>query len=146
MKYLTEQGKRSKNPPPSDQTCLLANPTCDCKTEKVNTVGFRDKFGRFRNVPDPPTFRSVSMVGCMFDQTLKERNKLSLLAVWKNLQPNCNIPARNVKELSTWILNCAASPNANVEYQKVEIQKSRTNKVSDATYISDVVFKIYMGQ
>ena len=114
----------------------------------MNTVGFRDKFGRFRNVPDPPTFRSVSMVnGCMFDQTLKERNKLSLLAVWKNLQPNCNIPALelsacNVKELSTWILNCAASPNANVEYQKVEIQKSRINKVSDATYISDVVFVI----
>ena len=27
-----------------------------------------------------------------------------------------------------------------VECQKVEIQKSRINKVSDATYISDVVF------
>ena len=27
-----------------------------------------------------------------------------------------------------------------VEYQKVKIQKSRINKVSDATYISDVVF------
>ena len=28
----------------------------------------------------------------------------------------------------------------NVEYRKVEIRKSRINKVSDATYISDVVF------
>ena len=27
-----------------------------------------------------------------------------------------------------------------VKYQKVEIRKSRINKVSDATYISDVVF------
>ena len=27
-----------------------------------------------------------------------------------------------------------------VEYRKVEIRKSRINKVSDATYISDVVF------
>ena len=30
----------------------------------------------------------------------------------------------------------------NVEYRKVEIRKSRINKVSDATYISDVVFDI----
>ena len=29
----------------------------------------------------------------------------------------------------------------NVEYRKVEIRKSRINKVSDATYISDVVLK-----
>ena len=29
-----------------------------------------------------------------------------------------------------------------VEYREVEIRKSTINKVSDATYISDVVFKV----
>ena len=102
---------------PDDLTCLSSRIDFNSQvTSCRNIVGYRDKFGRFRNVPDPPSYRSVSMVGCLDDDSLQTRNKQSLLTIWKNLQPNCSIPAfefsaRNVKELSTWILNCAASPN-----------------------------------
>ena len=116
-----DRRKRDDNhppaPPPGDLTCLFSRIDFNGQTTKSNSVGYKDRFGRFRNVPDPPSFRSMSMIGCIDDEVLVTRNKQSLLTIWKNLLPDCCVPAfefsaRNVKEMSPWILNCAASPNA----------------------------------
>ena len=47
-----------------------------------------------------------------------------------------------MSSIETRVSKCRVSKleYRNVEYRKVEIRKSRINKVSDATYISDVVF------
>ena len=48
-----------------------------------------------------------------------------------------------MSSIETRVSKCRVSKleYRNVEYRKVEIRKSRINKVSDATYISDVVFR-----
>ena len=79
------------------------------------------------------------MVGCLDDEVLVTRNKQSLLTIWKNLLPDCCIPAfefsaRNVKEMSPWILNCAASPNALLDAHN---QISPCNRILPLTQISN---------
>ena len=101
---------------PDDVVCLYSKIDFNGQIIDDKKVGYKDRFGCFRNVPDPPNFRSLSMIGCLDDEMLTARNKQTLFTVWKNLQPDGCIPAfefsaRNVKELSGWIMNCAASPN-----------------------------------
>ena len=110
------QERKQQEPAVSDQSCLVVRDTATNQPRRGYEIGFKDKFGLFRNVPDPPKFRSISMVGNLDDETLISRNKQSLYAVWKNLQPDGRVPrmelsARNVQEMAVWVLNCAASPN-----------------------------------
>ena len=101
---------------PDDILCLTYRVDIDGKIIDDKMVGYKDKHGRFHNLPNPPSYRSIPMIGCQDDEMLQARNRQSLFTIWKNLQPNNNIPAfefsaRNVKEMSCWIMNCASSAN-----------------------------------
>ena len=101
---------------PNDLICLNYRIDFNGQIASKKTVCYKDKFGRYRDYPDPPKFRSISMIGCLDDPMLIARNKQTLFTVWKDLQPECRIPAfefsaRNAKDMSLWIVNYAASSN-----------------------------------
>ena len=123
QKRCDQKRSRKKKTPtdnkcfPEGLTCLFFNESSDEQILNTRNLGFKDKFGLFRNSPDPPSgFRSHSLIGSIYNQMLLKRNKQSLYAIWKNLNdegggiPAFELSARNSKELSRWILNNAASP------------------------------------
>ena len=102
---------------PEGLTCLYFKESSDGQLLNNRDLGFRDKFGLFRNAPNPPPgFRSHSLIGSIYDQLLVKRNQQSLFTIWKNLNdesggvPAFEFSARNSRELSKWILNNAVSP------------------------------------
>ena len=115
-----EKSRREKAKGRSDEekgrTCLMYRR--DIKNEIINarSVGVRDKHGKFRDYPDPPGFRSISIIGSDYNEDLVKRNKKSLYAIIKELQdgngycPAFEFSSRNCKDLSLWILNCGATP------------------------------------
>ena len=122
QKRCDQQRKKNDNTKkhkfPEGLTCLFFNESSDEQISNKRNLGFEDKFGLFRNSPDPPSgFRSHSLIGSIHDQMLLKRNQQSFYAIWKNLNdeegggvPAFELSARNSKELAKWILNDAASP------------------------------------
>ena len=109
--------KSTSNQSSEPLTCLFFKESSDGQILNTRNLCFKDKFGRFRDSPDPPSgFRSLSLIGSIYDQTLLKRNKQTLYAIWKNLNeegggiPAFEFSSRNSKEMSRWILNNAASP------------------------------------
>ena len=99
----------------SDPPCLSIRKDLDGNIVNLKDIGHRDKFGFWKNMPDPPLYRSCSLIGNPDDDCLMRRNKKTLYSVWSDMQPNFCIPAfeysaRNVL-MSPWILNYLASPN-----------------------------------
>ena len=74
--------------------------------------GFKDRYGAFHNVPDPPAhWASLSTIGSSRDEKLVKRNNKDLLSIWSELKDNNDecpageLSARNVRELSKWVAN-----------------------------------------
>lgn len=112
-----EKSRREKMTGKNDErTCLTYKRDIDNEIIDARLVGIKDKFGKFRDTPDPPGFRSISLIGSDYDDDLRKRNKKSLYAILKELKDGngcCSafeISARNHKHMSLWILNSAAAP------------------------------------
>ena len=110
-------GKNCSSNFPKDLTCLSFKTDSNDQSLNSGSLGYKDKHGRFRDAPDPPSgFRSQSLIGSIYDNLLIKRNQQSLLSIWKSLHSNDNcVPAfefsaRNSKEMSRWILNNATTP------------------------------------
>ena len=116
QKRCDQQRKKNDNTKkhkfPEGLTCLFFNESSDEQISNKRNLGFEDKFGLFRNSPDPPSgFRSHSLIGSIHAQMLLKRNQQSFYAIWKNLNdeegggvPAFELSARNSKELAKWIL------------------------------------------
>ena len=107
--------REERNTNTTRRTCLQYNRDIDNKIISLRKVGAKDKHGRFRDVPDPPGFRSISIIGSDYDEDLRKRNKKSLFTILKDLKDGggaCSafeMSARN-RDMAIWILNCAAAP------------------------------------
>ena len=124
---------------PKDLTCFHFKVDSDGQILHARSLGFNDKHGLFRNAPDPPAgFRSQMIIGSIHDSVLMKRNKQSLLSIWRNLQSNekCipafEFSARNSNEMSSWILNNAASPITLLD---------TNNQISPSKRILPIIFK-----
>ena len=111
-KERKEEKRRSKD----KRTCLEFKRDINNEIITPHMVGHRDKYGRFRDNPDPPGFRSISIIGSDYDENLIQRNKKSLYAIVKELKDGngcCSafeMSARNCKEMTLYILNCGGAP------------------------------------
>ena len=120
----------------------------------TRNLGFKDKFGLFRNSPDPPSdFRSLSLIGSIYDQTLLKRNQQSLYAIWKNLNDDVGggIPAfefssRNSKEMERWILNNAASPICLLDANNQAAPSARILPIINQSKRSEHIFNALVSQ
>ena len=135
-------------------TCLYFNESSDEQILNSRNLGFRDKFGLFRNSPDPPSgFRSLSLIGSIYDQSLLKRNQQSLFAIWKNLNedggggiPAFEFSARNSKEMEKWILNNAASPICLLNAYNKAAPSARILPIVNQSRRSEHIFEALVSQ
>ena len=133
---------------PDNLTCLYFKTDSEGQCLNRRILGFRDKFGLFQNAPDPPpNFRSLSLIGSIYDKDLEKRNQKSLFSIWKDLQlnnynpPAFEMSARNGKELSKWILNDAATPICLLDQNNIESPAPRILPIIYQSKRSEHIFK-----
>ena len=133
-------------------TCLQYNRDCDNEIINKRKVGSKDKHGRFRDSPDPPGFRSISIIGSDYDDDLIKRNKKSLFTILKELKdgnglcPAFESSARNCKEMSIWILNCAAAPVNLLNEENAASPDSRIIPIIERSTRSKHIFNDMVGK
>ena len=135
-------------------TCLSFKESTDEQILNKRNLGFRDKFGLFRDSPDPPSdFRSLSLIGSIYDQTLLKRNQQSLYGIWKDINeeagggiPAFEFSARNSKEMARWILNNAASPICLLNEKNQAAPSNRILPIINQSKRSEHIFNALVSQ
>ena len=127
------------------QTCLFFRRSIDGNILNPPTVGRVDRYGRFTNVPDPPSHRSQQIIGSAFDDDLDQRNKKSLLSILNDLREGggrCSafeMSARN-PDVFIWIVNSLSSPTCLLDEND---QPAKNNKIETICNMSSRHMHIY---
>ena len=134
-KRARSDSNSSKDSSQYENTCLHFKKDIDGNITNPLTVGKSDRYGRFQNVPDPPNFRSISVIGNDLDTDLEKRNKKSLSTILNELRdgggrcPAFEASSRN-PDMFIWIINSASSPTCLLDEEDRAVIEGRVKAIS----------------